>query len=349
MAAMEKRPGTPFRLLATVVVLAVVAAACGGGGGGDDATDGAEPTTTTTTAPVPAPLTGVILTDGTVARRPAVNIKVDNSPQGRPQAGIDKADVIFEEKVEGGITRFVAVFHSEDADPVGPVRSVRSTDVALVTAIGGVFVYAGGIPEFERQAKALPLTVVSESASPAGFKFPASKKRPYKTYTDTATVRSMAEEHDEAPPALFDFLAPGEQFNPAGAIPATTAAVSYGRTAFGVGYDVASGTWKRSTDGRPHLTEGGGQLAFANVIIQKTTYRPTPYRDPAGAVVDEAVVIGSGDAVILSQGKQVGARWTKPSANAVTTYTDAAGAPIRLAPGRTLVALPPANAAITIE
>lgn len=344
---MRIRPGAA-RLLATVAALALVAAACGGGGGDDDVAEDDAPSTTTTTAPVPAPLTGVILQDGTVAKRPAINIKIDNSPQGRPQAGIDKADILIEEKVEGGITRFVAIFHSEDADPIGPVRSVRSTDIALVSAIGGVFVFAGGIPDFERQAKALPLTVVSESVSADGFKFPADKKRPFKTYTDTATLRSMAKDHDEPPPALFDFLATGEQFNPTGAVPATTADVSYGRTAFKVDYDVASGTWKRSTDGRPHATQGGAQLAFANVIIQKTTYRPTPFKDPAGAVVDEAVVIGSGDAVVLSQGKQVGVRWTKPSANAVTIYTDAAGTPIKLAPGKTLIALPPANAAITI-
>ena len=347
---MTKRPGTRIRLLATVAALALVAAGCGGGGGGDDETpEDTKPATTTTTAPVPAPLTGVILQDGSVARRPAVNIKVDNSPQGRPQSGIDKADVIIEEKVEGGITRFVAIFHSEDADPVGPVRSVRSTDIALVTAIGGVFVFAGGIPEFEKQAKALPLTVVSESDSSQGFKFPANKKRPYKTYTDTATLRGMAKDHNEPPPALFDFLGAGEQFNPAGVVPATTADVSYGRTAFKVDFDVASATWKRSTDGRPHVTEGGAQLAFANVIIQRTSYRPTPFKDPAGSVVDEAVVTGSGDAVILSQGRQAPARWTKPSANAVTTYTDALGNPVKLAPGRTLVALPPADAAITVK
>ena len=345
---MTTRPGTTIRMLATAAALALVAGACGGGGDDEEAAAD-EPTTTTTTAPVPAPLTGVILTDGTVAKRPAVNIKVDNSPQGRPQAGIDKADVIIEEKVEGGITRFVAIFHSEDADPIGPVRSVRSTDIPLVTAIGGVFVFAGGIPEFERQAKAMPLTIVSESASAEGFKFPANKKRPFKTYTDTATLRALAKDHDEPPPTLFDFLGAGEQFNPAGVIPATTADASYGRTAFKVEYDVASATWKRSTDGKPHLTEGGGQLAFANVIIQKTAYRPTPYKDPAGSVVDEAVVIGSGDAVILSQGKQTGARWTKPSANAVTTYTDPLGNPVKLTPGRTLIALPPADAAISVK
>jgi hypothetical protein len=336
------------RRVAAALIVAMSLAACGS----EDTAPAAASTSTTPPPPPPPPpvywpLTG--LESGEVAARPALAVKIENSVDARPQTGLNSADIVWEQVVEGGITRFVAVFHSEDADPIGPVRSVRSTDIALVTAIGGVFAFAGGIPEFERQAKALPLTVVSESVSANGFKYPADKKRPYKTYTDTATLRSMAKDHDEPPPALFDFVGTGESFNPAGVLPATSADVSYGRTAFKVEFDVASNTWKRSTDGRPHVVAGGGQLAFANVIIQRTSYRPTPFKDPAGSAVDEAVVVGSGDAVILSQGKQAPARWTKPSANAVTTYTDALGNPIKLAPGRTLIALPPADSAITVK
>ena len=335
------------------MAFALIAGACGGGdddgdegasggGGGDDST-------TTTAAPVPAPLTGLVLEDGAVANRPAITVKVDNGPQGRPQSGIDKADILIEEKVEGGITRFLAVFHSQDSELVGPVRSVRSTDPELVAALGGVFAFAGGIPEFERQARQQPVTVVSESVSAEGFQYPASKRRPFKTYTDTAKLRSMARDHDKPPPRFFEFLAPGEAFAAAGAAPAASAAVSFGRTGFTVDYDATAGVWKRSTDGSPHAIENGPQLAFTNVIIQRTSYRATPFKDPSGARVDEAVVVGSGDAVLLSQGKQAAVKWNKASGTAVTTYTDSAGAPVKLPPGRTLVALPPAAAAITVR
>ena len=75
-------------------------------------------------------------------------IKVGDDPKARPQAGLDKADVVYEERVEGNVVRFLAVFQSQDAKSVGPIRSVRSTDVGVVGAIGGVFVYSGGIPPF---------------------------------------------------------------------------------------------------------------------------------------------------------------------------------------------------------
>lgn len=348
---MRDRRRTRSPLLALLAASTVLAAACGGGGGDGQGADGGRggDGATTTAAPVPAPLTGVLVEDAGVATRPAVTVKVDNGPQGRPQSGLDKADVLIEEKVEGGITRFLAVFHSEDSELVGPVRSVRSTDPALVAALGGVFAFAGGIPEFERQARQQPVTVVSESVSAEGFTYPAAKRRPFKTYTDTTELRSMAKDHTGPPPRFFDFLAPGEAFAPAGAVPATSANVSFGRTAFSVAFDAQSGLWKRSTDGRPHAVADGAQLAFTNVIIQRTAYRSTPFRDPSGARVDEAVVVGSGDAVVLSEGKQAAVRWNKASATAVTTYTDGAGAPVKLRPGRTLVALPPAGSAINVQ
>ena len=338
--------------MAAVAAAVLVVAACGGGdddSGDDGEARSGEGATTTTPVPVPAPLTGLVLSDGSVASRPAVTVKVDNGPQGRPQSGLDKADVLIEEKVEGGITRFLAVFHSEDSELVGPVRSVRSTDPGLVAAIGGVFAFAGGIPAFERQAREQPVTVVSESVSAEGFQYPAGKRRPFKTYTAISKLRSLAKGDKKPPPRFFEFLADGQGFGPAGAVPATTANVSFGRTSFSVDYDPAAGVWKRSTDGRPHAIEKGSQLAFTTVIIQRTTYRPTSFKDPSGARVDEAVVIGSGDAVVLSQGKKADIKWNKPSATAVTTYADASGQPVKLVPGRTLIALTPAAQTINVK
>jgi hypothetical protein len=301
------------RLLALLATAALLAGACGGGGDDPDdaAKKGDDATTTTTAAPVPAPLTGVVLTDGAIASRPAMSVKVDNTPKGRPQSGIDKADLLIEEKVEGGFTRFIAVFHSEDADLVGPVRSVRSTDPGLVGTFGGVFAFAGGIPAFEKLVRQQPVTVVSEGVSGEGFQHPAGKRRPYATYTATPKLRSLAGTHTQPPPKLFDFLPTGGTFAAAGATPAVSATAGYGATNFSVDYDAATSTWKRSSDGKPHTLEGGGQLAFSNVIIQRTSYRATGFKDPAGSAVDEATVIGEGDAVVLVQGKQAAVRWKK--------------------------------------
>ncbi len=108
-----------------------------------------KPTTTTTTSTVPAPacpLTGVPAPGGSVPQRPAMAVKIDNYPAGRPQSGLDKADVIFEEPVEGGITRFAAVFQCQDAALIGPVRSARNIDIGILGQLGNpLLAHVGGI------------------------------------------------------------------------------------------------------------------------------------------------------------------------------------------------------------
>lgn len=346
----------PRRALALLFMAALLTASCSSDGddskaAGDDAgQDGAGKPVPTTVAPRPAPLTGLILADGSLADRPAVVVKVDNGPEARPQAGLDKADVIIEEKVEGAITRLLVVFHAEDAELVGPVRSVRSTDVPLVSTFGGVFAFAGGIPPFVALAEAAPVTVISEQKRPDAFKLRADRRRPFKTYASTERLRSFAGKRTDPPPRLFELLGKDEPFDPAGAVAATHATVVFGGlTKSSWDYDVASAQWRRTTNGTPHVVEGGGQLSFTNVIIQRTPYQGTSFTDTSGAKVDEAMVVGSGDAVILSGGKQMAAKWSKPSATSVTTYTDSAGRPIRLTPGRTWISLPSTAAAITVR
>ena len=307
---------------------------------------------TTTTAPVKAaaPLTGLPV-DLDVASRPVVSVKVDNSEEGRAQqAGIDKADVLFEEKVEGTVTRFIAVFESQDSDLVGPIRSVRTTDPNIVAAFGGVFTFSGGAPIAKKTLRGAPFAVVSEDGGTGPFTYPKGHQRPYATYAKTSRLRQEALKNVKAPPPFLPFLATGESYAPQGATPAAHAAVVFGKQTTGVlDWDPASSHWLRSTNGKSQTVQGGGQLAFATVIVQSVGYRSVGYNDAAHNPVDEAIVVGQGDAVILSQGTQIKVRWKKESATAMTTYTDAAGAPVRLPQGQVLVMLPPTGAGITIS
>lgn len=122
--------------------------------GGDDAEPAASTTTaaTTTTTKVAtttepasgpvAPLTGLKVADPALVNRPALVAKIDNLDRGPesalPQAGVSRADVVFEEIVEGNITRFAAVFHSKAPGRIGPIRSARTTDVILLPQLGPV-------------------------------------------------------------------------------------------------------------------------------------------------------------------------------------------------------------------
>lgn len=343
------------RALAVVVLIAMVLTGCSDG---KDATEkaaelvgdeDAQATTTTEEAKVPAPLTGKPVA-AEAARRPAVIVKVDNSPDGRPQAGLDNADVIFEEKVEGGVTRFVTVFHSRDTELVGPIRSLRTSDPAIVAALGGVFVFSGGAPVSLRRLKGIPVKVVSEDEGGGPFIYPKGRRRPYATFAATSRLRKEAARDAKTPPALFSFLAEAEAFAPAGVAPAAKASINYGgRTTGSFDFDATTATWLRSTNGTPHLLADGSRLAFSNVIIQFVPYKGAGYRDSSGTPVDEALVVGSGDAIVLVAGKQVRAKWSKPTPTSATTFSDSAGTPIKLLAGTTLVALPPVGAPVSVS
>ncbi len=341
------------RRLVPALVLLLLAGSCSGG---ESATDkaadlagGKDATTTTEPPQVPSPLTGRAI-DAPVARRPAVSVKVDNSPKGRPQAGLDQADVVFEEKVEGGVTRFISVFHSRESELVGPIRSLRTTDPPIVSALGGVFVFSDGVAISLGRLKGAPVKAVSEGENGDAFIHPKGRRRPFATFAATARLRKEAGQGARTPPALFPFLAEGEAFSPAGSVPATRASVDYGgRTTASFDFDTTTATWLRSTNGTPHLLTDGARLAFTNVIIQFVPYKGVGYRDSSGTPVEEALVVGSGDAIVLSAGRQVKAKWSKSSPEAVTAYTDGAGAPVKLLPGTTMVALPPPGAPVKVS
>ncbi|MBA2607401.1 MAG: DUF3048 domain-containing protein [Actinobacteria bacterium] len=306
---------------------------------------------TTTLATLPSPLTGELVAPA-IAMRPVVIVKVDNSPQARPQAGLNAADVVYEERVEGSVVRFLTLFQSGDASLVGPVRSVRSTDAAVLAPLGGIFAFSGGIKPFisKVEAAGIKTIVEGESSSSPVFKRPG-KARPFGTYADIRRLRPLA--GDETPPALFVRLAEGASFidGNAGAAPIIGMRVVFGSlTTADWTWDAGKRLWLRSTNNTPHLLEGGTRLSTRCLIQQTVAYQSTPYTDPSGAAVDEAVVTGSGKAVVACDGLAVQARWAKPSAKAVTTYTNTAtGAPIKLPVGRVWVSLVPTNGIITLK
>ena len=153
---------------AVAATLALFVSSCGGGDSKaatpKDTTTTVAPTTTTVAPPI-APLTGLPDAGGASHTRPALSVKVENTPDAHPQAGIDQADVVYEEVVEGNITRFVAVFNSAVPAVIGPVRSVRAEDPDIVWPLGGIFAYSGGAPVNVDAINAAPVHAVDEESA----------------------------------------------------------------------------------------------------------------------------------------------------------------------------------------
>ena len=350
------------RTLRTLALVAIVAttAACGGSdessattgapstapGSTELATTTAPPTTealtTTTMASVPVyPLTGLPVSDGAIAARPALVVKIDNNKQARPQSGLITADIVFEEIVEVQ-TRFAAVFHSQGADPVGPIRSGRTQDIQLLGSFNQpLFLWSGGNANVTRaieESDFVNLNAQDGSAyRGAGFFRSDQRDAPHDLYANTAAAWTLAPAGATAPPQQF-------QYRPADAAPLGDPAAGADLNMDGLDiewrYDAASGSYLRSNGGNAHndaLT--GTQINTHNVIVMVVDYQPSP----ADANSPEAQTIGSGEVLIFTGGTVQRGTWSRTDRMLPISLTDGAGNPLLLTPGRTWVELARVN------
>jgi DUF3048 family protein len=336
------------KLRALALVFVALAAACSGGDDKEATTTSQGPTTTVATlpaAPNTYPLTG-LPSDPTRAARPGLVVKLDNAPKGRPQAGINEADVVVEEGVEGGITRFAAIFHSADALTIGPVRSARSTDILFATQLGRpLFAYSGANAVFAQLLASSPLLDVGVGRVPEIYHREKSRPALYNLFSSTPDMVAKAPAGATPPAPLVTYRAVGEPA-PAGDPAPVVKALWKDKVRTDVSYmwDATAKGFARTQNGTAHVDATGKQVAPENVVLQVVPYHNTGLVDRSGAAVPEAELVGEGEVVVLTDGKLIRGRWKRSEAGAVTTYTDAAGAPIRLTPGRTWVELvPPGN------
>ena len=337
-------------LAPVLLCLALTAAACSGGGGSKTSTSTA-PAITTTTAPPVFPLTGLPAGNSPNLTRPALVVKIENVDEARPQSGLVQADVVYEEVVEAGLSRFIVVYQSQDADPIGPVRSIRPSDPTIVKPLNPLFAYSGGTAKFINLLHAAGITDVGVDAAPKAYYRRPGRSAPHNLYSSTPRLYAQAPAGMGPPPQIFDFLAAGEPFGGAGVVPATHLSVQPGqRTSATYDYDPATNTWKRTSNGTPQVVEGGAQVAPTNVILWFVPYVNSPGDvDVVGEPVSVAQVTGTGDAWVLSQGKIVKGHWSKPSAETPVSFTDAVGAPIKITPGTTWVEVQPVGTPATAQ
>jgi hypothetical protein len=272
------------------------------------------------------------------AEQPALAVKIDNNQAARPQLGLDRADLVFEQLVEGGLTRYAALWHSDVPHEVGPVRSIRPMDPDILGSFGGIVAYSGGQPQFiEAMRDTALLNVVFDDAGTGVFRRADDRSAPHDVLLSAVElVRLHA-----------DLAAPGRQFDYAGSAAASGAASSGDPVgSILVGFSPSSGrgwTWDpgveaylRSQDGAPDLDAAGVQLQASNVLVLRVDV------DRSGEV-PRTLLSGSGAASVSSNGSSMPATWFKDAPIAPIRLADAAGATIDLAPGNTWIELVPSD------
>jgi Protein of unknown function (DUF3048) N-terminal domain/Protein of unknown function (DUF3048) C-terminal domain len=330
-------PGVATTARALPAVLLLVATpACGG-----DDTPAPTPTTTPTAAAV-QPLTGLPAPDG-VPDSPALVVKVDNTGNAAPQAGLGAADLVVEEPVEGGLTRYAAFFHSALPEQVAPVRSVRGSDIGIVGPTGGALLASGGASRVLGQLADAGLTLVTPGDA-EGFSRDPERRKPHDVVVSpTQVLESSTAVQDLEPPPPYLPWATDDGPLPGGDVTAVDVAFSGGTRA--IWTTGADGTWTRTDD----LAPEGDRFTPTTLLVLRVTTVDAGYLDPAGNPVPQVVLEGSGDALLVHDGSVVAARWSRDAdPTSPLELTDPEGERVRVPPGHTWIGLVPEAGSVQI-
>lgn len=334
-------------LLAATVVLAACAAPTPEAPPPVTVTPSIEPSRSTPPepeVPVTWPLTGVATAE--VAQRPAVAVKIENTNLARPQEGLDQADVVWETIVEFDVSRFVAVFQSQVPKEVGPIRSVRPMDPAIVAPLRGPLVFSGGQPGILALIPQAGIQAISHDAGAAGLYRVSYRSAPHNVYGDLPTLMASADaSHSAPPPAQFSFALRAEQATArlAGRAASTLAFRLSSASSPSWGWDAASGTWLRSEGTTPATVASGARIAATNVVSVTAQHPGTGFGAQNGAVVPTYELVGEGAATVATGGMVIDGTWRKAATDQPMQLFAADGSPILLAPGNTWVELVPAG------
>lgn len=275
---------------------------------------------------------------GDEIRRPALAVKIDNVSVARPQEGINQADVVYEELVEAGLTRLIAVFQTTGARSVGPIRSARTSDPILLEGFDRpLFAYSGANRGTRGAVAASELTDVGYDAASSLYWRSTSRRAPHNLFSATDRLWGKYPERDEIPTSPFAFRTVLDGLHPS-AEPVAGVFVDFGNAE--IDYAWNGEGWERTHNGDAHSDSDGVRVAPPNVVIQFTTYSTSS----ADSRSPEAETVGSGEAWVFTDGHVVRGRWERPDQSRPAALV-ANGRPIRLTPGRTWVALARAGTA----
>lgn len=286
-----------------------------------------------------APLRGTTVPAGSLAHA-SICAKVDNHQLARPQYGLKSTDIVFEELVEGGLTRYVACWQSLVPDLIGPVRSIRPMDPDIISPFGGIVAYSGGQSRFVAMMRDTNVyNAVHGAADTEETMYRTDDKESPHDVGVLANV-IIGQHADIAPPQQM-FAYSGSVVNATATLegqPQATINVTFSGERYpSWHYDAAGQVYQRFQEGSPDPDDAGGQITATNVIVMMVgidwQYRPVP----------RTIMVGAGEAWVSTGGKTVHATWSKAAREAPIVFTDDRGLIIRLAPGNTWIEMPPAE------
>ena len=303
-----------------LLALGLALAGCGGGDGGDGDGGGPEAQNVAAGAELAStwPLTGLPVTGDAEAAKahPVMVVKLDNTYASAPQVGLSKADLVVEELVEGGMTRLAAFYYSRLPQDVGPVRSMRASDIGIVSPVEGAMVTSGAAQVTLDRIDDADITYFTEGDE--GFYRDSGRSAPYNLFTDLAATAKAVQQDGPERPADYLPWGPAEDF-PQGQ-PAGTLAASFS------GGHTTSWTFRGGKYVNENTYAGAGdEFPADTVLVLRVKVGDAGYLDPAGNPVPETEFTGQGQALLFHGGRLVRGQWTKDALHSPLELSTAAG------------------------
>lgn len=285
-------------------------------------------------------LTGEEPSNEAMLDQPAIGVKVENNPAAYPLSGLEDADIVYEEQVEGGLTRFMAIYHCSDSTQAGPIRSSREVDPPILSPYTRILAAAGGNPGVRANLDKFDIFLIDENNAGDAMERVAREgiSSEHTLYGNTKALRKIGrKKFDEAPADdIFEF---GDAEG-AGK-PARSVELMFGSSS--ITFEYKGGRWQRFDGDSPLTMESGDQLSFDNVLIEQHTVNlSTQFADVLGTpspVIED--VTGRGKAVLFRDGKMYEGVWTRESTDDPVVFQDKAGEDLVLKAGTTMIELLP--------
>jgi hypothetical protein len=316
-ARRRRRGGVTGALLASLTAGALLAG-CTGNGSNDDGRG---------TSPKPR--------DDQATAGPAdsvLAVKIDNVRAARPPTGLDAADIVYAEQVEGGLSRLMAVYATKFPDTVGPVRSARESDLELLRQFDEpTLAFSGAHSKLLPLIDEEPLRAVTPSDAPDAYFRSTDKPAPH-------NLVLRPERLIDSPPGA-DALTTGFRYGPAptGGTRENSRTIRYPAARFTFTWSQSEQRWQVSMDGTPTVTTDGTRVAASTVVVQYVTVRESRFRDFLGNNTPYTETVGSGRAEILRDGRAFDADWERKTATDGTDFTTRNGEPLNFAKGQVWV------------
>jgi len=277
-------------------------------------------------------------------------VKIDDTVSARPQIGIDRADVVYIEQVEGGLTRLAAIFSSEIPSEIGPIRSARISDIEILAQYGRVvFAYSGA------QSKMLPVISAAnlndygaQRQSPTIYTRDESRRAPTNMVLRADLLLDKVRS-DEREIAVSRSI--GWNFGdlPPGGTAITGAQINWPAASYEVTWSSEEERWLISNNGVANMSASGIQHGPTTFLIQLVEIVPSEYGDKFGGVTPLSKTVGSGTGYVLRDGQYFAATWSRPDELSGTTWRALDGSELAFARGQVWIALTEKNPQFALE